>query len=181
MKHRVVVTGVGVISPVGNDIATFWEALLSGKSGVGPITSFDASAQSVRIAGEVKDFDPTLYLDRKEAKRIARFSQFAIAAGKQAWAMAGIKDIDPTRFGVYVGSGIGGLNVIEEQVAILLSKGPSKVSPFTIPAAIINMAAGNLAIALGAKGPNICSVSACASGGHAIGDAFQLVSNGVAE
>lgn len=181
MKHRVVVTGVGVISPLGNDINSFWNGLIKGKNGISPISSFDVSAQTVRIAGEVKVFDAEKYMDRKEAKRLARFTQFAIAAGKQAWEMAGIEDADPNRVGVYVGTGIGGLAVIEEQVATMLAKGPQRVSPFTIPSSIANMASGNLAIVLGAKGPNVCSVTACASGSHAIGDAFHLLTRGLAD
>lgn len=183
MKRRVVVTGLGVISPVGNDVESFWRALISGKSGIGPITSFDASAFDSKIAGEVKDFEPTKHMDAKEAKRMEKFAQFAVAVGKQAVVDAGL-DLtkeDPNRIGVIVGSGIGSLRIVEEQCRIYFEKGPSRFSPFMIPMLIVNEAAGHISITLGLKGPNSCVTTACASGSHAIGDAFRIVSYGDAD
>lgn len=183
MKRRVVVTGLGVISPVGNDIQSFWRALISGKSGIGPTTSFDASAFDSRIAGEVKDFEPTRYMDAKEARRMEKFAQFAVAVGKQAVTDAGL-DLtkeDPNRIGVIVGSGIGSLRIVEEQCKVYFEKGPSRFSPFMIPMLIVNEAAGHISISLGLKGPNSCVTTACASGSHAIGDAFRIVSYGDAD
>ncbi|MFS8578692.1 MAG: beta-ketoacyl-[acyl-carrier-protein] synthase II, partial [Novibacillus thermophilus] len=135
MNHRVVITGMGVVSPLGNDKETFWDALLSGKSGIGPITHFDASQYPSRIAGEVKHFDPLNYMEKKDARRMDRFVQFAVAAAKMALEDAAfdMQSIDPDRVGVYIGSGIGGLNTWEEQHRILLEKGPRRVSPFFIP------------------------------------------------
>lgn len=183
MKRRVVVTGLGVISPVGNDVESFWRALISGKSGIGPTTSFDASRFDSRIAGEVKDFEPTRYMDAKEAKRMEKFAQFAVAVGKQAVTDAGL-DLtkeDPNRIGVIVGSGIGSLRIVEEQCRIYFEKGPSRFSPFMIPMLIVNEAAGHISITLGLKGPNSCVATACASGSHAIGDAFRIVRYGDAD
>jgi 3-oxoacyl-[acyl-carrier-protein] synthase II len=183
MKHRVVITGLGVVSPIGNDINTFWNNLIAGTSGVGPITSFDASEFPTRIAAEVKDFDPLNYIDKKEARRTDRFIQFAIAASKMALAHAGIDMAkeDPTRVGVYIGSGIGGLNTLEEQHRTLLERGPKRVSPFFIPMMIANMASGQVSISIGAKGPNSSAVSACATGTHSIGDAFKILQRGDAD
>ncbi|HEY9722796.1 MAG TPA: beta-ketoacyl-ACP synthase II [Oscillatoriaceae cyanobacterium] len=184
MKHRVVVTGLGAVTPLGSNVASFWEGLREGRSGIRCITQFDASAYPVRIAGEVPDFDFMEYTsDRKEARRIARFSQFAIAAAKQAVADAklDIASENADEIGVYIGSGMGALGVIEEQHATLMAKGPDRVSPFTVPLMIPNMASGNVAIALGAKGPNVCAVTACASATNAIGDAYRLLERGDAE
>ncbi|HLD40740.1 MAG TPA: beta-ketoacyl-ACP synthase II [Candidatus Omnitrophota bacterium] len=183
MKRRVVVTGLGVISPVGNDIGTFWFSLLAGKSGIGMAKSFDVSAFDSRIAGEVKDFDPARYFDFKEAKRMEKFAQYAAAASKEA-----VKDSrldltieDLTQIGVLIGSGMGSLRMIEEQYKTYLEKGPSRISPFMIPMMIANEAAGQVSILLGLKGPNSCTVTACASGANAIGDAFRVIQNGDAE
>lgn len=180
MKHRVVVTGLGAVTPLGTTVDQFWSAVQEGQSGIGPITLVDASALPVQFAGEVKDFDPTLYMDRKEAKRTARFTHFAIAAAKQAWEDAGLtlEQVDPERVGVFIGSGMGALDVIEEEAAKLREKGASRVSPFLIPTVIVNMAGGNVAIQLGLKGPNLCQVSACSTGAHAIGDAFRMLQHG---
>jgi 3-oxoacyl-[acyl-carrier-protein] synthase II len=181
MKHRVVVTGLGAITPLGSSVEAYWEGLKAGKSGIRPITQFDATGYPTRIAGEVPDFDVTQYVtDRKEARRLARFSQFAIAAAMQAVKDAGLDMAkeDAERVGVYIGSGMGALGVIEEQNQVLATKGPDRVSPFTVPLMIPNMASGNVAIAIGAKGPNVCAVTACASGGHAIGDAFRMLQHG---
>ncbi|MDP2860626.1 MAG: beta-ketoacyl-ACP synthase II [bacterium] len=183
-ENRVVITGLGVISPVGNDMPTFWRALKEGKSGVGPITSFDATAFDSRIAGEVKAFAPGLYgISNKDARHMAKFVQYAVAASKQAITDAGL-DLDKedrTRIGVVIGSGIGCLYTIEEQHKIYLAKGPSRLSPFLIPMLIVNEAAGQVGITFGLKGPNSCVATACASGSHAIGDAFKILERGDAE
>ena len=183
MNHRVVITGMGVVSPLGNDRETFWDALLSGKSGIGPITHFDASQFPSRIAGEVKHFDPLNYMEKKDARRMDRFVQFAVAAAKMALEDAAfdMQSIDPDRVGVYIGSGIGGLNTWEEQHRILLEKGPRRVSPFFIPMMIANMASGQVSIMTGAKGPNSAAISACATGTHAIGAAFRIIQRGEAD
>jgi 3-oxoacyl-[acyl-carrier-protein] synthase II len=179
---RVVVTGLGAITPIGNNLTEYWEGLLAGRNGAGLITLFDASAHDCRIAAEVKGFDPHAYLDRKEAKRMDRFAQFAVAASKQALADSQftINELNAEQVGVLIGTGVGGLRILEEQHQVLLSKGPSRVSPFLIPMMIANMAAGLTAIQIGAKGPNSCTVTACAAGSHAIGDAFRLIQRGYA-
>jgi 3-oxoacyl-[acyl-carrier-protein] synthase II len=180
---RVVVTGLGAITPIGNNLQAYWEGLLSGRNGIAPITLFDASQHPCRIAGEVREFDPCEYMERKEAKRMDRFAQFAVAASKQVIADAKfvIDDLNADRVGVLIGTGIGGLKVLEDQQEIYLTKGPRKCSPFMIPTMIANMAAGLTAIHLGAKGPNCCTVTACAAGSNAIGDAFRLIQRGYAE
>ena len=182
-RKRVVVTGMGAITPIGNTLADYWQGLLEGKNGIGLVTAFDASTHASQIAGEVKGFDPLDYMDRKDAKRAARFSHFAIAASKQAIADANLEitDLNAEQIGVMIGTGIGGIQVMEEQQEIYLTKGPSRCSPFMIPMMIANMAAGLTAIQTGAKGPNSCSVTACAAGSNAIGDAFRLVQNGYAQ
>lgn len=180
---RVVITGVGVITPVGIGKETFWNNIKSGKSGVGPIESFDVSEYNTRIAAEVKDFDPSEYIDKKEARRMDRFVKFAVCAAKMALEDAGIDMAkeDATRVGTFIGSGIGGITTFEEQNKVLLEKGPSRVSPFFIPMMISNMAVGQVAIATGAKGPNLTTVSACASGSDAVGQAFYSVNRGDAD
>ncbi|NEP19101.1 MAG: beta-ketoacyl-ACP synthase II, partial [Leptolyngbya sp. SIO4C1] len=182
-KKRVVVTGLGAITPIGNTLETYWQGLTTGQSGIGPITLFDASDHTCRIAGEVKDFDPLAYLDRKEAKRTDRFAQFAIAASKQAISDAKLQitDLNAEQVGVMIGTGVGGLKVMEDQQEIYLNKGPSRCSPFMVPMMIANMAAGLTAIHTGAKGPNSCAVTACAAGSNAIGDAFRIVQQGYAQ
>ena len=182
-QKRVVVTGLGAITPIGNSLAEYWEGLLSGRNGIGPITLFDASRHDCRIAGEVKGFDPHQYMERKEAKRMDRFAQFGIGASKQALADAQfpINDLNAEQVGVIIGTGIGGLKVLEDQQEVYLSRGPSRCSPFMIPMMIANMAAGLTAIHTGAKGPNNCTVTACAAGSNAIGDAFRLVQRGYAQ
>ncbi|MCP6759030.1 MAG: beta-ketoacyl-ACP synthase II [Fischerella sp. CENA71] len=183
IRKRVVVTGVGAITPIGNTPAEYWEGLVSGRNGIGEITLFDASHHACRIAGEVKNYDPHDYMDRKEAKRMDRFSQFAVSAAKQALADARlvINDLNAEQVGVIIGSGIGGLKVMEEQQTIYLNRGPDRCSPFMIPMMIANMAAGLTAIHTGAKGPNSCSVTACAAGSNSIGDAFRLIQSGYAQ
>jgi 3-oxoacyl-[acyl-carrier-protein] synthase II len=179
---RVVITGLGAITPIGNSLSSYWAGLMSGKSGIGLITHFDASRHACRIAGEVKGFDPHDYLDRKEAKRMDRFAQFAVAASLQALedSRLVIDDLNADEVGVLIGTGIGGIKVLEDQQEIYLTKGPSRCSPFMIPMMIPNMAAGLTAIHTGAKGPNNCTVTACAAGSNAIGDAFRLVQRGMA-
>jgi 3-oxoacyl-[acyl-carrier-protein] synthase II len=177
-KNRVVVTGMGIVSPLGNDIPAFWQSLKDGKSGIGPITSFDASLFTSRIAGEVKGFDHKLYgISVKDARHMEKFVQYAVACTHQAIADSRL-DLDKedrNRIGVLVGSGIGGLYTIEEQTKIWLEKGPDRMSPFLIPMLIVNEAAGQVAINFGLKGPNSCVATACASGAHAIGDAFKIL------
>jgi 3-oxoacyl-[acyl-carrier-protein] synthase II len=180
---RVVVTGLGAVTPLGNNLTEYWEGLLSGRNGIAPITLFDASRHDCRMAGEVKGFDPHDYLDRKEAKRMDRFSQFAIAASLQALSDAKltIDELNADEVGVIIGTGVGGLRILEEQQEVYLSRGPGRVSPFMIPMMIANMAAGLTAIQTGARGPNNCTVTACAAGSNAIGDAFRLVQRGYAK
>jgi 3-oxoacyl-[acyl-carrier-protein] synthase II len=179
----VFVTGTGVISPLGNDTETFWSGLIAGKSGAGPITRFDATAYGTRFACEVKDFSSEGVLDRKEAKRMDRFVQYAVVASHQALRNAGLDPAtaDTTRIGVIIGSGIGGMETFEEQHGNLLQKGPGRVSPFFIPMMIVDMAAGQVSIQFGLKGPNLATVSACASGAHAIGEALRLLRAGDAD
>ena len=181
MKRRVVVTGIGAITPVGNDVATTWQALLDGRSGGAPITKFDPAKFSVRFAAEVKGFDPANYMERKEAKRADVYTQYAVAASLEAMRDAGFADgtgFDPERCGVIVGSGIGGLKSFEEQHDVYRERGPSKISPFFIPMFIADIAAGIVSMRFNAKGPNYATVSACASGAHAIGDAYRSIQYG---
>ncbi|MEO7521514.1 MAG: beta-ketoacyl-ACP synthase II [Gemmatimonas sp.] len=183
MRRRVVVTGLGALTPVGNDVATTWQALLGGVSGAADITKFDAAAFSVRFAAEVKGFDPLGYMDRKDAKRADSYTQYAVAASLQAVADAGIAagSFQPERFGVIIGSGIGGLKSFEDQHDIYRTLGPGKISPFFIPMFIGDIAAGIVSMRIGAKGPNYATVSACASSAHAIGDAFRTIQYGDAD
>ena len=183
MRRRVVVTGLGAVTPVGNDVATTWQALLAGVSGGADITKFDASKYSVRFACEVKQFDPLAYMDRKEAKRADVYAQYAVAASVQAAADAGIVqgEIDPEAMGVIIGSGIGGIRSFEDQHDVYRTLGPSKISPFFIPMFIGDIAAGIVSMRLQAKGPNYATVSACASSAHAIGDAFRIIQYGDAD
>ncbi|NLW24184.1 MAG: beta-ketoacyl-ACP synthase II [Clostridia bacterium] len=182
-KKRVVVTGLGVISPVGSGKEKFWENLIAGNSGIGPITKFDASEMPTRIAGEVKDFNVLDFIDKKEARRMDLFTQYAVSAAKMAVndSKLDLEKVDLTRVGVILGSGIGGISTLEEQHKLLLEKGPSRVSPFMTPMMIVNMAAGQISIHLGAKGPNFTVVTACASGTNAIGDAFKYIQRGDAD
>jgi 3-oxoacyl-[acyl-carrier-protein] synthase II len=184
MKRRVVVTGMGGVTPVGNDVTTTWQSLLSGKSGAGPITKFDPSKFPVRFAAEVKGFDPTVFMDRKEAKRADTYTQYAVAAAAQAMDDAGFVEgngYDPNRTGVIIGSGIGGLRSFEEQHDVYRERGPSKISPFFIPMFIADIAAGIVSMRFNAKGPNYATVSACATSAHAIGDAFRAIQYGDAD
>ncbi|WP_121968707.1 beta-ketoacyl-ACP synthase II [Leptolyngbya sp. BC1307] len=182
-KKRVVITGMGAITPIGNTLEDYWQGLISGRNGIDTITAFDPSQHGSQIAGEVKGFDPLDYMDRKDAKRAARFAHFAIAASKQALADAklAITDLNAEQIGVMIGTGVGGIQVMEDQQEIYLNRGASRCSPFMVPMMIANMAAGLTAIQTGAKGPNSCPVTACAAGSNAIGDAFRLVQNGYAQ
>jgi 3-oxoacyl-[acyl-carrier-protein] synthase II len=179
-RKRVVVTGVGAITPIGNTGAEFWSGLVAGRSGIRRITQFDPSQHTSQIAGEVEGFDPLDYMDKKEAKRTIRFTQFAIAASKQALADSEfqITDLNSEQVGVIIGTGTGGMDWMELQDGILREKGPDRVSPFMVPLFISNMAAGQTAIMTGAKGPNSCTVTACAAGANAIGDAYRLIEHG---
>ncbi len=183
--RRVVVTGVGAITPLGNSVEEFWENLIQGKSGVGYITQFnpDDFGINVKIAAEVKDFDPKNYIDPKDAKRMSVYVQYAFAAAKEAMKDSGIEldQIDHTRAGVIIGTGIGGLRDIEAQHSVILEKGARRVSPFFIPSGISNIASGYVSIEYGFKGPNTCVVTACATGTHAIGDAFKIIQRGDAD
>lgn len=182
MSRRVVITGTGLLTAVGTDVQSNWTSLLAGESGAAPITQFDATDFPVRFACEVKDFDPAEYIDRKEMKRTDRYAQLALAASAQAMREAGLEDsldsIDHDRFGVIVGSGIGGIATFEEQTEKFLEKGPSRISPFFVPMFIADIAAGLVSMRYGAKGPNYATVSACASGAHAIGNAFRSIQVG---
>ncbi len=183
MTRRVVVTGLGVITPLGLDVEETWTALCAGRSGVGPITRFDTTDFPVTIAGEVKGFDPARYIDKKEVKKMDTFIHYALAAGQMAFADSGLRvdAVGAERVGVYIGSGIGGLQAIEEWHTVLQQKGPKRITPFFIPMSIINMASGQLAILLGARGPNSAAVTACATGNHCLGDAFRLIQRGDAD
>lgn len=180
---RVVITGLGSITPLGNNVKDYWQSLIEGRNGVGKVTLFDTSQYACQIGAEVKGFDPHDYIDKKEAKRIDRFCQFAIAASLQAVrdARLVINDLNADRVGVLIGTGVGGIQIMESQKEVLLTKGPRRVSPFTIPCMIANMAAGLTAIHTGAKGPNSCTVTACAASSHAIGDAFRLIQRSYAD
>jgi len=184
-RRRVVVTGLGLITPVGNDVASAWDGLKAGRSGVGPITQFDTTEFDVRFAAEVKDFDPDLYLDRKEAKRMDRFAQFAMGAAQQAVEQAGLADrpanVDFDRVGVLIGSGIGGIATFEDQTRVMIERGPKRISPFFVPMFIPDIAAGHVSMRYGMRGPNYCTVSACASSAHAIGDAMRIIERGEAD
>jgi 3-oxoacyl-[acyl-carrier-protein] synthase II len=183
MRRRVVVTGVGLVSPLGVGTDVTWRGLLSGASGIGPITLFDAARYSTRFAGEVPAFDPLQWIDKKDVKKCGRFIQFAIAATTMAMDQSGLKiePVNAERVGVMIGSGIGGFEVIEREHKILLERGPERVSPFFILSAIVNLAAGQVSVRLGAKGPNSAVATACTTGAHAIGDAFRLVRDGYAD
>ena len=183
MRRRVVVTGIGLVSPLGIGTEATWREALAGRSGIGPITLFDASRHSTRFAGEVTDFDPLQWIDKKDVKKCGRFIQFAIAATTMAVEASGLRiDADnDERVGVVIGSGIGGFEVIEREHRILLERGPERVSPFFILSSIVNLAAGQVSVRLGAKGPNSAPATACTTGAHAIGDAARLIQGGYAD
>ncbi len=183
MKRRIVVTGMGAVTPLGIGVDKTWGRMLEGESGVGPITQFDPAEFATKIAGEVKGFDPALYIEAKEIKKMDRFIHLSIAASRMAMEQSGLKitDANAERVGVMVGSGMGGLIAIEKYHAIVLEKGPRKITPFFIPMLIVNLASGQISIILGAKGPNSAVVTACATGTHNIGDAFKVIQRGDAD
>lgn len=183
LKRRVVVTGLGLITPLGTGVEKTWSALCAGRSGIARITKFDPADQDCQIAGEVKDFEPGDYMEKKDIKKMDAFIHFAVGASLMAVEDAGLKITgeNADRVGVYIGSGIGGLPAIEYYHKILLEKGPSRVSPFFIPMVIINLASGQVSMRLGARGPNSCAVTACATGNHCIGDAFRIIQHGEAD
>lgn len=183
MSRRVVVTGLGLLSSVGSDTAECWQAIKEGRNGIGPITQFDASLFTCRIAGEVKNFDPGKWVEKKELKKMGRFIQFAIATADMAMTSSQLRitDENAERVGVYIGSGIGGFEVIEREHRNLLEKGPHRISPFFIPATIVNLASGHVSIRTGAKGPNSAVATACTTGAHAIGDSFKIIQRGDAD
>ena len=182
--RRVVITGMGVLSPVGNDLKTFWRNILAGVSGIGRITAFDPTDYDCKIAGEVRGYDPTLYFNNpKDIRRSDRYTQLMMGAAKMAFADGGVDlaAVDPTRFGCMLGSGIGGLHTLETQHTVLVDKGPHRVSPFMIPMMISNMASGLVSMEFGLQGPNICHVSACATANNAIGEAWRVIKFGDAD
>jgi 3-oxoacyl-[acyl-carrier-protein] synthase II len=183
MSRRVVVTGIGLVSPVGIGTQANWDALCAGKSGIGPITRFDASAFTTRFAGEVKEFDPLQFIEKKELKKMDIFIQFAVAASQYAVddAKLTVTPAVAPRVGVFIASGIGGFTTIEREHKALLEGGPRKISPFFIPSAIINLAAGQVSIRFGAKGPNSATCTACTASAHAVGDAFEIIKRGAAD
>lgn len=182
-KRRVVITGMGAVTPLGMGVETYWDGLVSGRSGIGPVTLFDASALDSRIGGEIKNFDPTAYLDRKEARRMDRFTQFFLVAVQEAMAQAGLSAPlpQPERVGVTLGTGVGGMTTLVEQFHNLIEKGPDRVSPFFVPMMIANMGAAQAAMQWGAKGPNRTVVTACASANDAIGTALRMIQSGEAD
>ena len=182
-QRRIVITGVGLVSPLGLTTSATWQGLLAGASGVGPITLFDASQFACRIAAEVKGFDPLAFVERKDLKKMGRFIQLALAAATEAMHHAGLTPgtVDPQRMGVHIGSGIGGFDVIEREHQELLAGGPRKISPFFIPASIVNLAAGHVSIRFQARGPNSATCTACTSSAHAVGDAYRILERGEAD
>ena len=181
---RVVVTGLGVISPVGNDVSSFWQSLIEGRCGIGPITAFDTTDYKVKIAAEVKNFDPLLYMEKGEARKQDAFSQYAVAAASQAMQDSGLvsgENIDAFRLGVYIGTGTGGMQTFMQEAAKLYEKGPGRVSPFFIPMMIGNMAAGNVALKFHAQGPSLPIMTACATSTNAIGEAYRTIKHGYAD
>jgi 3-oxoacyl-[acyl-carrier-protein] synthase II len=183
MQRRVVVTGMGTLSPLGLDLESSWKALVAGENACGPITTFDVSDFPVKIACELKGFDPEAFMDKREARKMDPCCQYAVAATQMAWKDAGLEDggYDPDRTGVIIGSGVGGIQTFENQHTMLMEKGPRRISPFFIPMMIADMPSGMVSIALGLKGPNFATVSACASGAHAIGTSFRAIRDGDAE
>ena len=182
MEKRVVITGIGALTPLGNDIPTSWENLIAGKNGIAKITKFDTSNSKVNIAAEVKGFDPLQYIEKAQVRKLDRFTQYAIAASAQAMQDSGIEGkVKPERLGVYIGTGVGGMDTFVEEVTKLLNKGPKGISPFFITKMITNIASGNVAIRYNAKGPSMCVVTACATSAHAVGEAFRAIKHGYAD
>ena len=182
-NRRVVITGMSMVSPLGNDLNTSWEGMLSGRSGIGLITAFDTAEYTTKIAGEVKDFEPENFIDKKEVKKMDRFIHYAVACSKMALEESGLKidESNAHRVGVWIGAGIGGLMTIEKYHTLLLENGPKKISPFFIPMLLINLAPGQVSIMTGAKGPNASTVSACSTGTNSIGDAYKIIARGDAD
>src|SRR5436190_3482596 len=178
-KRDVVVTGIGPVTPIGIGVDTFWEGLRTGRNGIAPISRFDTSDLPVTLAGEVRDFDPSEYLGPKEIRRTGLFVQFAMAASQLAWKDAGEPEVQPDRAGIVMATGIGGIEWILQQHDVIREKGPGRVSPFMVPALMGNAAAGHIAMALGFTGPNFCTVSACASGAHGVGEGFRMIRDGM--
>jgi len=183
MRERVVVTGMGAISPLGNDVGELWDGLITGKSGIERIDKFDVTSFSTQIGGSVKEFNPENYIEKKEAKRMDRFTQFAVIACREALenSKLNLDDVDKERFGVILGTGIGGIETLENQVNVFSSKGPSRISPFLIPMMIANIAAGQISINTGAKGINFTIVTACAASANALGESFKTIQAGLAD
>ena len=181
MENRVVVTGLGAVTPIGTGWQNFWQALIDGQNGIGKITRFDTTGYTAQIAGEVSDFDPANFIDKKELKRMDRYTHFALAATRLALEDSKLDNIDSDRAGVFIGSGIGGMETLHNQYEKLFTKGANRISPFFIPMMIANMAAGNVAIAFKLHGPSECIVTACASGTNSIGDAFRVIQRGEAD
>ncbi|MBX0328725.1 beta-ketoacyl-ACP synthase II [Oscillochloris sp. ZM17-4] len=180
MERRVVVTGMGAVSPLGLDVPSLWQGVLEARSGIGPITLFDTTGYDTQFAGEVRGFDPTQYMDRKEARRTDRFVHFAIAAAQEALRTSELAITDENRdeIGVFFASGIGGIGTLSEQLDVLRARGPGRISPFLIPAMITNLASGHISIISGARGPSLCTTSACASSAHALGEAAETIRRG---
>ena len=180
MERRVVITGLGAITPIGNDVKTFWEGIKEGKCGIDQITAFDTTNFKVKLAAEVKGYNPEDYFDKREAKRLDKFSQYAIIASREAWKDSGLdkEKENMERVGVILGSGIGGIETIETEQTKLIEKGPDRISPMYIPMGILNMATGNVAIELGIKGESMAMVTACATGTHCIGESFRMIKHG---
>src|SRR5271166_4246693 len=183
LARRVVITGIGMICSLGHTTGAVWQALLAGTSGVGRITAFDASAFACQIAAEVTNFDPLNFIEKKEVKKMGRFIHFALAASDEAMKMSELKitNDNAERVGVHIGSGIGGFDVIEREHKALLEGGPRKISPFFIPAAIVNLAAGHVSMKFGAKGPNEATATACTTSAHSIGDSFRIIQHNDAD
>ena len=181
--RRVVATGLGVVAPNGIGVETFWQNLVNGVSGIDRITRFDASYHDTKIAAEVKGFDPLLYMEKKEVKKMDRFIHYALAGAIMAVdeARLTVKEVERSRIGVLIGTGMGGIPALEETHKTMLEKGPGRISPFFIPSIITNLASGHIAIRFGVRGPNSCVSTACATGNHAIGDSFELIRRGMAE
>ena len=181
MSERVVVTGIGPVTPVGIGVDEFWAGLTSGRNGVGPIERFDPSDLPVKLCGDVRDFDPSRWMDAKEIRRTDRFVHYAMASARLAWEDAGNPEVPAERGGIIFGTGIGGIESLIKQHVVMLEKGPGRVSPFMVPALMANAAAGHIAMSFGLTGPNFCTVSACASGANAVGEGFRLVRDGYVE
>ncbi|MGH2678007.1 MAG: beta-ketoacyl synthase N-terminal-like domain-containing protein, partial [Actinomycetota bacterium] len=179
--RTVVITGMGPVTPIGLGRQAMWDALTSGRSGIDEITLFDASEFPVKIAGEVRDFDPTEHMDRKEVRRTDRVVHLAVAAARMAWEDAGEPKVDPSRTAVVVSTGIGGLTTLVKQTRILFDRGPDRVSPFMVPSMMPNAAAGQIAMDMGFTGPNTCIVTACAAGAHGVGEAYRYIVDGLAD